>query len=170
MLVLYLRFGRVKISRCLEPLVCIKSTKPWTTVLMAFITASRFSHDGDGASVNNKILHTIYLNTKGQLCGSIMMNNENMSDRSRRCFLAGFELPNLSFLSIIVCHLVLLAIVSPVLLWITAFDYPFAELQIKKKNSCQTLGPASKRVLPDLLFFFFFFYKFFNISLSIQYD
>jgi hypothetical protein len=28
----------------------------------------------------------------------------------------------------------------------------FAELQIKK-NSCQTLGPASKRVLPDLLFF-----------------
>jgi hypothetical protein len=26
------------------------------------------------------------------------------------------------------------------------------ELQIKK-NSCQTLGPASKRVLPDLLFF-----------------
>ena len=27
-----------------------------------------------------------------------------------------------------------------------------SELQIKK-NSCQTLGPASKRVLPDLLFF-----------------
>ena len=27
-----------------------------------------------------------------------------------------------------------------------------AELQIKKK-SCQTLGPASKRVLPDLLLF-----------------
>jgi hypothetical protein len=36
----------------------------------------------------------------------------------------------------------------------------------KKKNSSQTLGPASKRVLPDLLFF----KKFFNISLSIQYD
>ena len=30
---------------------------------------------------------------------------------------------------------------------------PHPELQIKK-NSCQTLGPASKRVLPDLLFFF----------------
>ena len=29
---------------------------------------------------------------------------------------------------------------------------PHPELQIKK-NSCQTLGPASKRVLPDLLFF-----------------
>jgi hypothetical protein len=26
-----------------------------------------------------------------------------------------------------------------------------------KQNSCQTLGPASKRVLPDLLFFEFFF-------------
>jgi hypothetical protein len=26
------------------------------------------------------------------------------------------------------------------------------ELQIEK-NSCQTLGPASKRILPDLLFF-----------------
>jgi hypothetical protein len=46
------------------------------------------------------------------------------------------------------------------------------ELQIKK-NSCQTLGPASKRVLPDLSTFcqtYFFFKKFFNISLSIQYD
>ena len=30
------------------------------------------------------------------------------------------------------------------------------ELQIKK-NSCQTLGPASERVLPDLLFFLEFF-------------
>ena len=34
--------------------------------------------------------------------------------------------------------------------------YGLAELQIKK-NSCQTLGPASKRVLPDLLFFLEFF-------------
>ena len=47
-----------------------------------------------------------------------------------------------------------------------------SELQIKK-NSCQTLGPASKRVLPDLSTFCqtcFFFRNFFNISLSIQYD
>ena len=30
--------------------------------------------------------------------------------------------------------------------------FHITELQIKN-NSCQTLGPASKRVLPDLLFF-----------------
>ena len=46
------------------------------------------------------------------------------------------------------------------------------ELQIKK-NSCQTLGPASKRVLPDLSTFcqtYFFLRIFFYISLSMQYD
>jgi hypothetical protein len=32
---------------------------------------------------------------------------------------------------------------------IVGFTTTYAELQIKKKN-CQTLGPASKRVLPDL--------------------
>jgi hypothetical protein len=50
--------------------------------------------------------------------------------------------------------------------------FDVTKLQIKKK-SCQMLGPASKRVLPGLSTFcqtYFFFKKFFNISLSIQYD
>ena len=42
---------------------------------------------------------------------------------------------------------------------------PIAELQVIF-CSCQTLGPASKGVFPDLLFF----RNFFNSSLSIQYD
>ena len=42
-----------------------------------------------------------------------------------------------------------------------------AELQIKN-NSCQTLGPASKRVLPDLLFFRnFLIFTFNSIVLSV---
>jgi hypothetical protein len=41
------------------------------------------------------------------------------------------------------------------------------ELQIKN-NSCQTLGPASKRVLPDLLFFRnFLIFTFNSIVLSV---
>jgi hypothetical protein len=44
----------------------------------------------------------------------------------------------------------------------TSIYFPMTELQIKK-NSCQTLGPASKRVLPDLSTFcqtYFFFRNF----------